>query len=80
MEKMPEMPKLPKSGKFRIYDFQYGKYGEAFSYTYDLDEDVERKLAPGLYNVGYKNTDGAVLIPDGSDSDIGRDISGNRRG
>lgn len=57
MEKMPELPKLPKSGKFRIYDFQYGSYGEAFSYTYDLDEDVERKLVPGLYNVGYKNTD-----------------------
>lgn len=57
MEKMPEMPKLPKSGKFRIYDFQYGSYGDKFSYTYDLDEDVERKLIPAIYRIGYKNTD-----------------------
>ena len=57
MEKLPDLPKLPKSGKFRIYDFQYGSYGDKFSYTYDLDEDVERKLVPGLYNVGYMNTD-----------------------
>lgn len=57
MEKLPDLPKLPKSGKFRIYDFQYGSYGDKFSYTYDLDEDVERKLIPAIYRIGYKNTD-----------------------